>query len=295
MKRKFLVVVLFVAAAGCEAVIDDYRVDNGGTGAANNGSACSGNVDCVGTCCGGICASSCDVSSSGGSSSGGSSSSGTSSSGVSMNCTPASGDSACMACAKQNCCSPLNKCVQDQACMLCLEQTEITSTSPCLAADANANAMYVCEIMSCMSACGTGIDGGSSSGSSGGGSGSPVPDGDPCVQAPGLNPGNWWNYCGANLSATADPNTLYTCYNGATAFTIPCSNGCNATYDADYDCCIGVDPCASGVDGWWCGSNLSPSADQNTLYDCLHQQTVSTVSCSGTCVAMPPGQADYCQ
>jgi hypothetical protein len=53
-------------------------------------------------------------------------------------------------------------------------------------------------------------------------------------------------------------------------------------------------PHADPFDGDACGSNLAPSANQDSLYTCEGGVTVSVGDSTEGCVAAPPSQTDYC-
>jgi hypothetical protein len=61
----------------------------------------------------------------------------------------------------------------------------------------------------------------------------------------------------------------------------------------------GADPCtaigqAQGTWGYYCGANLTLSADAARLYLCFGGLTSASVVCPSGCHAAPPGQPDYC-
>jgi hypothetical protein len=117
----------------------------------------------------------------------------------------------------------------------------------------------------------------------------------PCAAFPYEATNDFGNGCGTNLPG-GDPTRLCQCNGQTTTTSVVCQNGCHASAAGQVDYCIGSDPCVSNpYNGVACGANLSPNANQATLYNCSGQRTVSTTVCANGCVAAPPGSADHCK
>jgi hypothetical protein len=94
------------------------------------------------------------------------------------------------------------------------------------------------------------------------------------------------NACGGEFGG--DVNTLYQCSSSQTVITsVVCANGCHMSPSGIVDYCIGNDPCVSNVypsgNISYCGADLSPNADSNTLYLCNGPSTVSATPCTNGC------------
>lgn len=135
-----------------------------------------------------------------------------------------------------------------------------------------------------------------------------------CVGVPGGDGGNGGSGgSGGNppqctASACLNTSTLNYCSNG-TLSQVDCASACvNAGYDKTTGCGLNTgtykclcqkcdDPCGCNPisDGYACGSNLSPRADQTRLYLCSGNASAGSVSCPSGCHAGGLGEPDYCE
>lgn len=189
--------------------------------------------------------------------------------------------SACTQCVGSNCCSEDLACGASSDCMAEISCFGSCTTGACdtsCAVSHPTGQTYNNALLLCVSAkCSTPCYGSNSN---------------PCQ-----NVGGWGNDCGSNIGG--DPARLYLCNNGSVAGSIVCQNGCYAQAAGQPDYCIGSDPCVnnvfpSGQQAQYCGSSLSPTAAQNSLYTCNGETTVTSTACTNGCFAAPPGQADHC-
>ncbi|GAC1555413.1 MAG: hypothetical protein NVS3B10_16360 [Polyangiales bacterium] len=109
------------------------------------------------------------------------------------------------------------------------------------------------------------------------------PSGDKCAPCTAGNGA----YCGAPVGA--DPNTLFTCTDGALSVKQKCGAACKVNPPGTPDTC---GPCPSG-DGVYCGAPVG--LDPNELYDCKAGVFTPKSKCGSTCHVAPAGTNDFCE
>lgn len=128
----------------------------------------------------------------------------------------------------------------------------------------------------------------------------------PCREVTHANNGQ---YCGTStqsgfLPGSADPSTVYECFDGQVANEQHCQAGCFVAPAGQPDACNTSDPCAAvpgTANGTYCtsstqsGFNQRHTAVQSSVYNCVNSKTADYSYCFWNgCTVAPSGQPDKC-